>query len=83
MSGVLEAVRSCSPASASPALNVLLNNHAAVSKEWARQALLQRPHVGTGVEGLHGSQRRALAAHDATGRIDLPIQDHRTGKHVI
>lgn len=54
-----------------------------MSKERARQALLQRPHVGTGVEGLHGSQRRALAAHDATGHIDLPIQDHRTGKHVI
>lgn len=80
MSGVLEAVELCSPVSASTALNVLLNNHAAVSKEWAGQALLQSPHIDTGVEGLHGSQSRALAAHNATGRVDLPIQDHRTGK---
>ncbi len=76
-------VESCSSVSASAALNVLLNNHAAVSEERTGHALLQRPHVRTGVKGLHGSQRWTLAAHDAARHVDLPVQDHRTGKDII
>ncbi len=83
VSGVQETVESCSSVSASAALNILLNNHAAVSEERAGHALLQRPHIRTGVKGLHGSQRWTLAAHDATRHVDLPVQDHRTGKYII
>lgn len=83
VSGVQKTVESCSSVSASAALNVLLNNHAAVSEERAGHALLQRPHVRTGVKGLHGSQRWTLAAHDAACHVDLPVQDHCTGKYII
>lgn len=61
--------------SPSAALDVLLDDHAAVPEERAGQRLRQSPRVGAGVKGLHVAQRRALAAHDAPGGVDLPVQD--------
>lgn len=61
--------------SPSAALDVLLDDHAAVPEERAGQRLRQSPRVGAGVKGLHVAQGRALAAHDAPGGVDLPVQD--------
>lgn len=60
----------------SAALDVLLDDHAAVSEERAGQRLQERPGVGGGVEGLHVAEGRTLAAHDAPRGVDLPVQDH-------
>lgn len=59
----------------SAALDVLLDDHAAVPEERAGQRLRQSPRVGAGVKGLHVAQRWALAAHDAPGGVDLAVQD--------
>lgn len=64
------------PQRPSATLDVLLDDHAAVSEQRAGQGLQQRPRVGAGVKGLHVAEGRPLAAHDASGCVDLPIQDH-------
>lgn len=74
----------CRPPGASPsaALDVLLDDDAAVSEEWAGQRLQQSPRVGAGVEGLHVAEGRTLAAHDAPRGVDLPVQDNGTAEKV-
>lgn len=64
----------------SATLDVLLDDNTAMSKERAGQRLEERPVVSVGVKGLHVTQGRTLAAHDAPRRIDLTIQDHRTAE---
>lgn len=59
----------------SAALDVLLNDHAAVSEERAGQRLQERPRVGAGVKRLHVAERRTFAAHYSSGGVDLPVQD--------
>lgn len=74
----------CRPPGALPsaALDVLLDDDAAVSEERAGQRLQQSPRVGAGVEGLHVAEGRTLAAHDAPRGVDLPIQDNGTAEKV-
>lgn len=67
------AVRSELP---SAALDVLLNDHAAVSEEGAGQRLQERPRVGARVKCLYVAKRWTLAAHDASRGVDLTIQDN-------
>lgn len=62
--------------SVSAALDVLLDDHAAVSEQRAGQRLNQSPRVGAGVEGLHVAQCGTLAAHDASRGVDFTVQDH-------
>lgn len=62
----------------SAALDVLLDDHAAVSEERAGQWLQERPGVGARVEGLHVAEGRTLAAHDPSCGVDFSVQDHST-----
>lgn len=64
----------------SAALDVLLNDHTAVSEERAGQWLQERPCVGARVKGLHVAQGWTLAAHDASCGVDLTIQDDGTAQ---
>lgn len=68
----------CGPVRSEPpsaALDVLLDDDAAVPEERAGQGLQEGPGVGAGVERLHVAERRAFAAHDAPRGVDLPVQD--------
>lgn len=60
----------------SAALDVLLDDHAAVSEERTGQRLQESPRVGAGVKSLHVAEGGALTAHDASCGEDLPVQDH-------
>lgn len=61
---------------ASAALNVLLDDDAAVSEHRAGHVGEQGPRVGGGLVGFHVAQRRPLAANDASGGVDLAIEHH-------
>lgn len=64
----------------SAALDVLLDDHAAMSEEWAGQRLQESPRVGARVECLHVAEGGTLAAHDASCGVDLTVQDDGTAK---
>lgn len=46
-----------------------------MSEERTGERLQQSPRVGAGVKGLHVAQGWTLAADDASGGVDLPVQD--------
>lgn len=65
---------------ASAALDVLLDDHAAVSEERTGQRLQERPRVGARVKRLHVAQGGTLAADDASCGVDFPVQDNSAEK---
>ena len=74
---------STQPEPPSATLDVLLNDHAAVSEERAGQRLQERPSVGARVKRLHVAKGGTFAAHDASRGVDLSVQDDgaaRTGR---
>lgn len=59
----------------SATLDILFDDHAAVSEERAGQWLQECPSVGARVKCLHAAEGWTLAAHDASRGVDLPVQN--------
>lgn len=62
----------------SATLDILFDDHAAVSEERAGQWLQECPSVGARVKCLHVAEGWTLAAHDASRGVDLPVQNDGT-----